>query len=322
MVRHMTPDVVTLGEALVGLVAEDSSPLSEVATFRRYIVGAEANVAVGLTRLGRSVAFVGRVGEDGFGTAVARRLRAEGVDVAAVAVDEAAPTGILVRERRRLGPSEVVYHRRGSAGSRLSPVDVDAVADLVRSARWLHLTGITPALSPTAQAAVERAFGLAREGDGVISLDVNLRRKLWADDEARMELWPLASRVDVVLGDVDELTVIAGGDDAPGRLLEAGVRTVVVKLGAGGARIHDETGAALAVSALTVADVVDPVGAGDAFCAGFIAARLEGLDYQTCLRWANACGAAVVSVPGDMDGLPTRAELERLLADPGRDTLR
>lgn len=318
----LAPEVITLGEALVALVAEGSAAMADVTRFHRHVAGAEANVAVGVARLGHSVAFVGRVGKDGFGTAIVRRLRAEGVDVTGVSVEAASQTGVLVRERRSIGASEVEYYRLGSAGSRLSPTDVEARADSIRTARWLHLTGITPALSATARAAVERAVGLAREGDATVSLDVNLRRKLWADDEASSVLWPLASQVDVVFGDPDELAVLAGGTNAPNRLSEAGVGTVVVKLGVDGAELHDAAAPLLVEPALPVLQVVDEVGAGDAFCAGFIAARLEGLDHRTALGWANACGAAVVSVEGDIDGLPSRAEVVRLLAGAGRNTIR
>ena len=113
-------EVVTLGECLVAFVATTPGPLAEATTFDRFVVGAEANVAVGLARLGHSVAFIGRVGADGFGEAIARRLRGEGVDISDLAIDPDAPTGLMFRERRVLGPAQVVYARSGSAGSRLT----------------------------------------------------------------------------------------------------------------------------------------------------------------------------------------------------------
>ena len=326
----MTPavDVVTLGEAFAGLVAEDGLGFADATAFRRHVIGAEANVAVGLARLGRSVAFVGRVGADGLGTAVLRRLRGEGIDVRHVTVDADAPTGLMLRERRALGPSQAIYHRRGSAGSRLTSADVDAAADRIRAAGWLHLTGITPALSGTARTAHAHAVDLALDAGVAVSFDVNLRRLLWTDEAAAAVLAPIARRATLVFGSPDELAVVAGtpedatGTTAAGALLEAGVTTVVAKLGAAGAVLHDATGAGLAVDALAVTRVVDPVGAGDAFCAGFLAARLEGLEDPLALRWAVACGAAAVAVEGDMDGLPDRAQLERLLGSDGRDIVR
>jgi 2-dehydro-3-deoxygluconokinase len=110
-------EVVTLGECLVALVAMDVGPLAEVGVFGRHVAGAEANVAVGLARLGHRVAFVGRVGADGLGTAILRGLRGAGVVVDWLRVDADAPTGLVIRERRALGPADVLYRRTSSAGS-------------------------------------------------------------------------------------------------------------------------------------------------------------------------------------------------------------
>ena len=113
-------EVVTLGECLVAFVASEPGSLAEATSFERFVAGAEANVAVGLARLGHSVDFVGRVGADGFGEAIRRRLRGEGVGTTHLATDGEATTGLMFRERRHLGPAQVVYARSGSAGARLS----------------------------------------------------------------------------------------------------------------------------------------------------------------------------------------------------------
>jgi 2-dehydro-3-deoxygluconokinase len=322
--------VITLGECLAAFVARSAGPLAEAIDFERHVAGAEANVAVGLARLGHDVAYIGRVGADGFGTAIVRRLRGEGVDVRWLVVDDIAPSGVMFRERRALGPVDVVYHRTGSAGSRLSPDDVERVVDagVFEDARWLHLTGITPALSETARAASFRARDHAREARLTISLDVNLRRRLWSDDAAAPVLRELLAGVDVVLGSPDELAVLGGGaaEDDPAdlvaRLGNLGPTVVIAKLGADGALGWDSAGAIVRIPAIPVSNVVDTVGAGDAFCAGFIAGRLDGVDLGTALAMANACGALAVASVGDQAGLPDRAELGRLLAAGGPDTLR
>ena len=117
-------ELVTLGECLVSLVASRPGPLSEAIAFDRFVAGAEANVAVGLARLGHEAAFIGRVGPDGFGETIRRHLRGEGVDTAHLTTDPDAPTGVMVRERPGLIPAQVLYLRRGSAGSRLTVDDV------------------------------------------------------------------------------------------------------------------------------------------------------------------------------------------------------
>jgi 2-dehydro-3-deoxygluconokinase len=327
-------EVVTLGECLVSLIGRTPGPLAEAATLECHVAGAEANVAVGLERLGHHAAFIGRVGTDGFGTAIVRKLRGEGVDVRPLAIDEAAPTGIMVRERRAIGPADVIYLRRGSAGSRLDRVDVDAAAEagIFDGARWLHVTGITPALSPTCRSAVDRAVELARARDLVVSLDVNLRRKLWSDAEAAPVLRALARSADVILGSPDELAVIVDlpVDSPPADIVAAivalGPSIAVMKLGAGGAIAIGAGNSPIASPALAVPVVVDVVGAGDAFTAGFIASDLDGpdpalIDLERALANANACGAAAVASMGDQSGMPDRVELGRLLRE-GFDTIR
>lgn len=330
MDRPARTEVVTLGECLASLVATAPGPLAEATTFERHVAGAEANVAVGLARLGHSVAYVGRIGDDGFGTAVIRRLRGEGVDVTHLAIDPGARTGVMIRERRTVGPAEVLYHRAASAGSRLAPADIDRAVDagVFEGARWLHLTGITPALSETARAAANRACDVARDGGMQVSLDINLRRRLWSDAMAAPALRDLAAGVDVVLGSPDELAVLADTDPAtdPAELAAAvatlGPATVVAKLGSDGALGLEAGATPVLVPAIAVPVVVDPVGAGDAFGAGFIAGRLDGVDLETALRMGNACGALAVAAVGDQAGLPDRAELGRVLVGGGADTLR
>ena len=321
-------EVVTLGECLAAFVATDPGPLAESRGFIRHVAGAEANVAVGLARLGHAVAYLGRVGGDGFGTAIVRALRGEAVDVDHLAIDDTARTAVMFRERRALGAMDVVYHRAGSAGSRVTAQDVDRAVDdgVFDGARWLHLTGITPSLSQTAREATTRALESGREAGLTISLDINLRRRLWSDQEAAPVIRDLASRVDVLLGSADELAVVADldPDTSPERLAGAvaaiGPGTVVAKLGRDGA-LGLEGELSVVEPGIVVDQVVDPVGAGDAFCAGFIAGRLDGVDLPTALRMGNACGALAVAASGDQSGLPDRDELARLLAG-GPDALR
>lgn len=318
-------------------VARERGPMTETTDFLRTVAGAEANVAVGLVRLGVPAAFIGRVGADGLGTTILRRLRGEGVDVRHLHVDRSASTGVMIRELRDVGPSEVIYWRAGSAGSRLSAEDVAQAAAFFDQATWLHVTGITPALSASAAAAVTAAVERARAAGAMISLDVNVRRRLWSEVEAQAALAPLAGHCDIVLGGVEELALVGGlADDletaaaidpetAADAVLALGPDVAVVKLGAAGALERRRVGAAVVsttAAGLTVDRVVDPVGAGDAFTAGYIATVLGGGSPAEALAAGNACGAAAVATLGDQSGLPTRVELRRLLGSSGLDTLR
>jgi 2-dehydro-3-deoxygluconokinase len=312
IIAHRPLDAVTLGEALAVFLADDGLPLHAATRFRRTVAGAEANVACALARLGHSVSFVGRVGDDAMGPVVRSVLRSYGVDDGAIVVDSTAPTGILVRDVSADRPTEVAYARCGSADSRIAPVDADA--DLVSSARVLHVSGITPVLSADAHAAVTKAVEAAQAAGTIVCLDPNIRRRLCPPDRAADVLRPLADLADIVVAGDDEAALLSGEPDTHARaawFLKRGARLVVLKRGAAGAWATDGRESfdqpALAVRA------VDPVGAGDAFAAGLLSALLWGRETVDALREAAAVAALVVATPGDLEGLPTAAQRDAIL---------
>ena len=317
-----SPEVVTLGETMVLLMAEQSGPLREATSFRRLVGGAESNVAAGLCRLGHAAGWISRVGNDDFGRVILHRLRGEGVDLAHAVVDAEAPTGVMIRERRELGAIEVLYYRRGSAASRLGAADVPE--RYVAGAQHLYLTGITPALSASCRQASFHAAEVARGAGVPVVFDPNMRRKLWSDGEARPVMRDLAAQSDVVLPGVAEAELITGEPDpllAAQALLALGPRLVVLKLGEQGALAVGAGGEVVQVPAAPLQRVVDPVGAGDAFAAGFLAATLDGEALAEALDLAARCAAHVMSAHGDMENLPYRHELEATRSDP-RDVRR
>jgi 2-dehydro-3-deoxygluconokinase len=297
-------DVLALGETMVLLLAQQPGPLREASTFSRHIAGAESNVCVGVCRLGGSAAFISRVGDDEFGRVIVSRLRGEGVDVSQVRVDADAPTGVIIREQRHYGPLDVLYYRRGSAASRLSPADLDP--DVIARARYVLLSGITPALSDSCRETVFAAAELARSKGSTVVLDPNIRSKLWSAEQARSTLRDLLRLTDIVLPGADEAELLTGEADprrAAQALLQLGPRLVVVKLGALGALALDADGETEAAG-VSIPRVVDPVGAGDAFAAGFLIGQLQRLSLEDSLALANRCGAHAMTVPADQEGLP------------------
>ncbi len=311
-------DVVTIGEAMVSL--RSSGPLGAGGSLTPGLAGAESNVAIGLARLGHDAEWIGRVGGDAFGELVLRQLRAEAVRVSRVTVDAVAQTWLMFLEQRTADISRVDYRRAGSAGSRLDVGDVAAVA--ATPPRALHLTGVTPALSPTARAAFGAAAQSASAAGVFVSLDVTYRSRLWSPDAAREALHPVARLADVVIASEDELGLVATGaePEAVASLLDSGVALVAVKRGAAGASLWTAAGridqAPFAVTS------VDPVGAGDAFCAGLLSGWLDGLDPAGCLERAALLGAWSVSTVGDWQGLPRRHELDSLRGLRPGETLR
>lgn len=316
--------VVTLGESMAALGSPTPGPLRHVSHLQLSIAGAESNVAIGVRRLGHPAAWIGRVGADEFGTMVLERLRAEQVDVTGARVDPHAPTGLLIKEQRTPDVTRVQYYRTGSAGSRLDPEDLaePCAAALIRDAAVLHLTGITPLLSATAADAVRHAVTLAAECGVPVSLDVNHRTALGTPAQLREVLIPLLPQVSHLFAGEDELLLLADtADEAEAvRLLRGnGPRRpeLIVKRGAHGATVHPTDGEPPLHAPAVPVRAVDPVGAGDAFVAGYLAALLDGSPVAERLRLACLTGAFAVSVASDWSGLPTRDELALLGAAPG-----
>jgi sugar/nucleoside kinase (ribokinase family) len=304
-------DVITFGETMVCFAAHEPGPLEQAATFTKIVAGAESNVAVGLARLGLRVAWLSRLGDDSFGRTIRASLEAEGVDCGSATFDTTRRTGFMLKSRAPEGQDPVVeYHRRGSAASALSPSDFDDQRFL--AARHLHVTGITPALSPACAELVEHAMRTMRAAGRTVSFDPNLRLKLWPSREAMAEhLNRLAGLADWVLPGLAEgrlLTGLEAPEDIAAFYLARGAKAVAIKLGAQGATWRSADGGGR-VPGVRVERVVDTVGAGDAFAAGIISARLEGRDWPAALARANWVGAQAIQVVGDMDGLPRRAEL-------------
>jgi 2-dehydro-3-deoxygluconokinase len=302
-------EFLTCGEAMA--VLRGPGPLRLGGSLELSVAGAEANVAIGLARLGHQAGWVGRVGADEPGELVRRTLRAEGVDVSAVTTDPSRPTGLMLAERRIGDLVRVTYYRSGSAGSQLSAADI--LPRIGERVRLLHLTGITAALSDTARQCVTDAAVRAREAGVAVSLDVNYRARLWTPAEARDALLPLTDLADIVFASADELAMLAEHDDlqvAATEMLARGAGQVVVKRGADGATAY-AAGVAVSVPArrVTVADVV---GAGDAFVAGYLSAHLDGAGTRDCLNRATITAAFAIARNGDWEGLPTRAELALL----------
>lgn len=291
--------------------------------------GTAANTARALASLGVPVAFAGAVGDDGFGRWAREALGAAGVDTEALVVLPSAPTAQVIAMLEPDGErSLVVWPPDGGALRWLRRGDVDA--DVVRTAAWLHTTGMCLRDPPVRDAVLE-AMATAREAGVPTSLDLNLRIELWGLGEERRAVVERAiGLADVVFGSgPEELVPLASGVEAQteappdradeasvahaARTLAGGARTVIARLGSGGAVACTADGR-LVHSAAFAVTAANPVGAGDAFDAGFIAAMVEGRGLADALRWGNAVAALRVGIPVGSSGLPGRREVEELLA--------
>jgi 2-dehydro-3-deoxygluconokinase len=308
--RLRVTDLVTLGEAMLvvrGCVPGRPAPGSPAVL---SFAGAEATVAMGMCRLGHAAAWLGRLGTDTAGDLVLDAMRGAGVDVTAATRDRDRPTGLLMRYQRTADRVVVDYHRDGSAGSRLAAEQVPAGA--IESARILHLTGITPALSESAAEAVHDAVRRARAAGVTVSFDVNHRSRLWPPERAAPVLRALVRQADLVFAGIEEAVLVAGATAGQPAALGAALR----ELGPGEVVITRGADGAVAVTADGVYETrafpvtqADPVGAGDAFVAGYLSAVLDGVATPQRLRRAAVCGAFAASTVGDWEGLASRADL-------------
>ena len=309
-------DVVTTGETMMLGVPPRPGRLRHAAGLELKIGGAESNLAIALSRLGLSAGWAGYLSDDEPGQLVLDRIRAEGVDTSQVRRLKDHPTGLYLREQ--VGTDvRVYYYRRGSAASTMPPKAFDPA--YLSGAKFVHLTGITPALSEDCRAFVLWAAREARASGVRVSFDVNYRSKLWDAEEARGFVEEILPDVYLLFAGDEEARALWDRDDERlvRDLAHKGPEEVVLKRGGVGSLALVE-GEILEHPAFSVTEV-DPVGAGDAFAAGYLAGYVWNLPAGERLRVANAMGALSVATLGDYEGLPDVDELWAFLE--GKESL-
>ena len=299
----MSTDLFTFGEALSVFITADTESVLTAKDYRRVTAGAEVNVSVAVSRLGLKSQFFTRMGTDQLGSAMIKDIQDEGVDVSLI---KRVPqfSSAMVRNPGQSAPVEISYLRKGSAASTIEPADI--LDSYISEARWVHTTGITCAISQTGAAAVKHVLERAASLGIKSSFDLNLRRKLWSEDEARKVLAPLAKNVELLIGGEDEYQVVFGSTDAKKVLAQAndlGCKIAVMTKGDQVMRFSIDG----QYQELTPPKVVtvDPVGSGDAFTGGTIAGLLSGMQPNQALEQGSICGALVASMFGDWTGIPT-----------------
>ncbi|MGF3056798.1 sugar kinase [Microbacterium sp. YY-01] len=292
------PQVVCVGESML-LVTPVNEPLSTALSAMVSLAGAESNVAAQLAASGHHAVWASRLGNDPLGQRICGELEARGVHLW-VETDEHAPTGVMFKDPAAEG-SSVYYYRRDSAASRMAPGFLQP--EQLQGVRIVHVTGITAALSASCAAMLDQLIDDAHAAGALVSFDVNDRRSLWPLDEAATMLEALAQRADICFVGRDEAERLWGTvhPDAIRQLLHS-CRTLVVKDGDVGATEFTDTAAAVFVAAPPV-DVVEPVGAGDAFAAGYLGALLEGADATARLAAGHESAGRVLRISGDLPPL-------------------
>ena len=326
--------LVTFGEAMVRLTPPDFQRLEQARSLDVYVGGGELNVAVAASRFGIASRWVTRLPDNPLGRIIANRARELGVDTQ-VEWANGERAGLYFAE---LGaaprPSSVLYDRSASAISNIEPGHVDWRASF-SGARWFHVSGITPALSKSAAKVTVEAMEAAKKAGLTVSYDLNYRRKLWKPEAARSVQEPLMRFVDVLITTEEDTRVVFGiggrgqqnYDKVDAKLYEDVARELIDRFNLGAAAITLRENPRVLLntwSAVLVADrkayhapryeveVIDRIGAGDAFSGGLIAARLDKRSWEDSLQFATAASALKHSVPGDFC-LVSRDEVEQLL---------
>ena len=307
-------EVYTFGRLLVDLYAEQlHKPLEEVTSFRKYLGGSAANTAVGLARLGAKAGLISRVGPDDFGKYLLQVLQREGVDTSMVAVDPKYPTALAFAAIFPPQDSKVLFYRKPCADTHVTVDDIDWEKAL--NARIVSIAGTALCESPSREAVL--ALLEERRRAGVLNVvDVDWRPTLWEDRHAARIYYRMALKLtDVVIANEPELEMAGESSDqetAAKNLLALGASQVVAKRGGDGVMYFGE-GGPLRVGRVEV-EVMNTLGAGDGFGAAYNFGLLQGWDPERRLRFANAAGAIVVSRHSCSEAMPTREEVEALLA--------
>ncbi|NLJ81002.1 MAG: sugar kinase [Firmicutes bacterium] len=306
------PEVVSIGEPLVGIYGKSGKGLKDETAFRRVLGGDTSNFVLALSKLGHSTGYITKIGADPFGQAYRELWAAENVDTTMVAVDPLHPTGLYLTAAADT-THDFIYYRRNSAASSLNSGDI--YEGYFQKARVLHVSGISQGISPSARDAVYTALGFAKSRGLEISYDFNYRPALWDQKQAReTALDTIRKFVTILCLTREEASLLSSEDDyrkAVPRFLSWGVSLVAVKLGAAGCHLFTEK-----ENILTPAypvSIVDTVGAGDAFAAAIVCAVLEGMEIEEAARFANLVAALTCRGIGPVQTQPRRKEVDGLL---------
>ena len=304
-------DILAIGEALVEF---NQTGDGDGRTYQQGFGGDTSNALIAAVRQGAKGSYFTRLGDDEFGRMCLRLWSDEGVDAAEVVIDPNAPTGIYFVRHGKDGHA-FSYLRAGSAASRMQPSEIPK--QLIEHAKFLHVSGISQAISASATDTIFHAIRTAREGNVKVAYDPNLRLKLWPLDRARAVILATIPLTDYFLPSLDDVRLVSGLDD-PASIVDwchrQGAKTVVLKLGREGSLVSDND-RRTPISAFPV-DAVDATGAGDCFDGSFIARLAAGADAVSAARWASAAAALTTTGFGAVAPLPTAAQVASFMESP------
>lgn len=303
-------DIIALGEAMI----EFNQTRADQPEYQQGFGGDTSNVVIAATRQGARTAYLTRIGGDTFGRRMLELWRNEGVDTADVVSDTQAPTGIYFVSHGAEG-HEFSYLRSGSAASLMTPDNLSL--DRIRQAQWLHVSGISQAISATACDTVFAAIDAARAAGGRVSFDPNMRLRLWPLPRAKAVISATIGLTDLFLPSLDEAKILAEADSVPDIFawcFAHGARAVVLKCGALGAWLAQDGQAPQLVPGMPV-QAIDATGAGDCFDGSLLARLAAGATLAEAVRYANVSAALSTLGHGAVAPIPYAADVLAHLTD-------
>ena len=307
------PSLVTIGELCAVFVARDIGRMRYCRDFSLRPGGAEATVAVGVSRLGFDAGWISVLGKDELGQYLYNLMRGEGVDVSCVNFMPGKNTSVFLRERLPGGNARHYYYRKDSAFTALAPEMLQE--DYIAGARYLHLTGITPALAPSAEATMWKAIELAKKHGVRVIFDPNVRLAIWSQDRARETIERFLTAADIVMPGLEDLQMLYGQisrEEALLRLKDLGCSNIIMKVGDQEVLVYTD-GHAEFLPIDHIASPVDLMGAGDSFAAGCIAGLLRDYSLVEAARLGTIVARCAIQMPGNIEALPTWEEVSRII---------
>jgi 2-dehydro-3-deoxygluconokinase len=311
-------DLIGVGEAMLRFTPPNGLRAEQTLSFDLAVGGTELNVAVAMSRIGARTAWLSKLPDTSLGRIIANQARIHGVDTSHILWTDAATSrlGLFFLETGAVPRAgEIIYDRKDSAASTMAPDDWDWPA-LLRQTRVFHVTGITPALSPSCRAMTFAAVRAAKEAGCAIACDLNYRAKLWTPEEAAACLRELLPQVDIILTGGSDLKIIFGASGKPTDLARWLREEFGVPVASVGRRSVVATERGVFTSAGAEFQPLDPIGAGDAYAAGFFYGLLTTDDEEQAVTIGDAMAALKHTVPGDFC-VVTRAELDAVLSGQG-----
>lgn len=308
-------DVVTIGETMLRLTPQAGLRWEQAEQFQMHVGGSESNTAVGLARLGHSVAWFSRLTNNAFGRKIASEVARHGVDTRHIVWTDQDRIGTYYYEEGSPPRgNRVLYDRAASSFTRFEAAEIPASLFLPQQSKYLHVTGISLGLGETTRRLIRHCLQAARTAGWRISLDVNYRAKLWTPTEARRaceELFEFADILFLPIRDAKLIWQISFDplelNERPHEVSSQVVRAMssyapnsclVMTLGKLGACAWEQNSFVFAET--TAVPEIGRLGAGDAFSAGFLSGRLRGNTLEGSLRWGNAAAQLKYSIPGDL----------------------